>query len=333
MKREIAAIMEPHAAERACASSRHAHIEAVEAAGLAAVMTDMSGEPSLFSRLVGNTRAIKQALVARQQLFEHLLSVGDVLPVQPGTRLADGAVKEFLLINADLLRDALGVFAGHVQFQLTVRWDPEQALGRFAAETEFQTCASAQDHASAAEALRKRLGQEFGGFLDTASLDRSDLPIDDVDTLVNCVLLINRRDLAALDRALERIDAVWTEGLRVTLTGPLPPLSFGLIAVRSFNLKDRQAALALLGGVDGKDPAAVQRAFRTRVKQSHEDTGGDCDDFAPLLAARDLLIRASAAEATLGRSLSGNLVLAEIQREGAQPPKRPMAVRQAEVVR
>lgn len=317
MKRDLVAVLEEATARSAIASWRGEPASLVSDNGLAAVLVQASRKPNLFARFSRNPKPVVAALVARQQLYEHLLAVGDLLTVQPGTSVVEPDIVPFLRANAAVLSNSLADHTGQVQYQLMISWEPAHALRRFAKAPEL----AGTGIASGAERLRARLGREFAALLDRAILDRIDLPSDGVETLLNSALLIDRCSLPALDRALEDIDATWSEGLKLKLTGPLPPLSFAQVKVHSFGPTEQSAALATLGlnaGIDRLSSTRttdIDRAFRDRVKSSHPDGTSVAVDMTPLVAARNVLKRAKAAAACLGEPLPTSLLLAEICRD------------------
>ncbi|MGD1924493.1 MAG: GvpL/GvpF family gas vesicle protein [Paracoccaceae bacterium] len=321
---ELIAILDPESAENVLEAIPDPSARLITTAGLSVCVIEPQRPPGVLARLLANAKTLTAPMIARQQLFEHLLRCGDVLPVKPGTVLSDRDVHTFLRTNAELLRETHCTFTGHVQYQLSVRWNPAQALQNFRDAPELEGCHSAQAIAAAAEALRSRLGHSFGEELDSAISNRIALPIDGIDTVLNTVLLVHRDDTNKLDQALERIDAIWTEGLQLKLTGPLPPMSFALVTLRNISPSDRDEARALLGGVDGTDAASIDRAFRARVKQSHADLGGDGDDLSPLVAARNLLKRLLEVDAALGSSVPKTAMLAEIRSDDKAQPKQPV---------
>lgn len=282
----------------------------VEAGGLTAVMAPPMRKPDLLTRLTGNTARIVAPLVDRQRLLEHLLTRHDVLPLRPGAGLGPADAADFLKINKALLRAALNDCVGKVQYQLTISWDPSAALGRFASMTGD----TAHALATSAEAMRRSLSRDFAGRLDGAVLDRIDQPIDGIETVLNAVLLVERNATAALDQALEEIDAVWSEGLRLRLVGPLPPLSFTLVVARPVDRAERQAAERLLGLQSESSPPVIDRAFRARAAEAHPDHGGDGTDLAALAEARDLLKRLASVQ---GETEPDRTVfLASVHRDG-----------------
>lgn len=289
MTQEIIAVMPAAITEGLAHGWDGAPIETVTDSGLAAVLSAPMAKRSLFSRLTGDVKPVVSELVKRQKLHEHLLNFGDVLPVRPGVEVSPLCTRSFLQANARELRGLLGEFANHVQHQLTVGWDPAAALVRFGLHEAHP--GSPAKLAEAAEALRLRLRADFSGILDATARDRIDQPVDGVETILNTVLLVNRRDTASLDRALEQIDAVWTEGLHLKLVGPLPVISFALLVV---DIVDEAALRSACDQLDLKAPLdikTIDAAFRAQVMRTHTDRTGLSVDMESIVRARDLLKR------------------------------------------
>lgn len=316
MTLELVAIMDRAAAKRALGTWTGPSFDIVEAKDLAAILTKTGKRRGLFAQLSGNTKQIVQALLARQKLYEHLLTEGDVLPVQQGSAMDPADAKRFLSANAPKLGTLADLHARQVQYQLTVQWDPAEALKRFRDEAELLGRADAKGIAEGAEALRARFGQTFARTLDAAVKDRVALPLDGPETVLNDAILVDRDGMPTLDAALLEIDATWTEGLRLKLAGPLPPVSFCLLAVKRVRPRDLRAAWQALGVTGSAEPESVDRAFREQVKRTHPDVAGQTVDMAALQTARELLTRAQQAEEALGHACPDPLHLAEVIREG-----------------
>ncbi len=289
---------------------------------LAAILAPAGPRTARASR-----RAVAEAMLARQRWLERLMAFGPLLPAATATPLDAVEAPGFLVANSARLGEALRAVGGLRQYQVTVAWDPAAALRRFAGEREFAGLPAGpfgRAHAAAAERLRQRLGQDFAAALARASADRLALPLDGAETLVNAAILADPDRLDELDRALEAIDAVWPEGLRVRLVGPLPPVSFAAVAVERPAPADLAAARGLLG-VTAEGARALGRAFRARVAAAHPDRGaGDAADLGALAAARDRIAAVDRARQSLAAAglAEAPVLLARIRRDGdaAAPP-------------
>jgi len=213
-------------------------------------------------------RAVAQAALVRQTRLEGLAEVGTVLPVAGGTPVPPD-LATFAAANAPTLEDAFGKLRTRSQYQIVVTWDASTAPARFAAAPELaQLCRDtpAPARAAATGALARRLGDGIAAQLAAAVFDAIRLP-GDPDCLLNLVVLADRTEHDALETALERIDGIWTEGLRIRLIGPSPAVSFALGQIETLS-SDRVVAAARLLGLDPAspfDPTDIARARRRAV--------------------------------------------------------------------
>jgi len=104
-------------------------------------------------------------------------------------------------------------------------------------------------------------------------------------------VLIKTTETLALDRAVEDIDAIWTEGLRVRQIGPSPAVSFCSLGWRRTTRKQARAAEALLGVDTNPDPEVIAAARKTRLKACPPEARTAIKDAAHLLTC---MARASA---------------------------------------
>lgn len=137
--------------------------------------------------------------------------------------------------NRPFLFEKIARHHGLVQYQIEVDW----AEDRFRAAPEIAPLFSAASVDPAAlvkavERLAERLGPEFEGLLPPA-VDLLALPRV-AGMLWNVAALVPARSEVLLDAALAQIDAIWTEGLTLRVTGPAPMMSFS----RSRSIRSRR---------------------------------------------------------------------------------------------
>lgn len=249
-------------------------------------------------------------LLVGQQVLEGLLGFGDVLPAAGGAVLADArAVRRFVAGNAAALTARLARHRGQMQYQIVVRWDPANALARFRDDPVMAPVrAAAGDRAklgpalqTAGEALRTREGAVMAEALVQVSQDIVRLPLADPNMVLNACVLVARDGDAAVEAALEALDARWNGGLSIKMLGPLPPAAFASVAVETVSHDQAKGARTALGVDVGADADAVQAAFRTRIKTVHPDVAnqGEDDAAGDLTAHHRLLQRLAAVEAGL----------------------------------
>ncbi|MGF1444951.1 MAG: GvpL/GvpF family gas vesicle protein [Pikeienuella sp.] len=283
-------------AQTACAAGPPSQLSHLAVGPLAILLMPEQHAPLRWQTGRRAARRALDDLLRRQRLLEHLLGYGDVLPVSPGEALTRGEARRFLQANSAQLCDWLVRCAGLVQFQLTIRWDQLEARQRFPG-------APGETFEQVAEGLRAR----FAARIRQASAAVSQLPVEGPEMLANLVLLVDREREDALDDALAALDAVWPQGLRIRLAGPLPPVCFFAVQVDRLTphglARDRKA-LGL--GVGELPPRAIDRAFRLRAMALHPDrrcpsaVRPEGADLAALTAARDRLRDAARLAAASG---------------------------------
>jgi hypothetical protein len=287
----------PHRAVAAILAEGPA-LSVVHAADLTAVLWPAVARRSLLRAL--SRTAVVERLRLRQVLLERLLDIAQVLPALPGATMTGEEAARMLRCNAALVRQAAQTLGARMQYQVTVSWSPAAALARFRDAPELapagrgDPAGAALRTAEGAERLRMRLGAAFRADLAAATEDHLGLPCVGPETLVNTAVLLSRSGVPALESALERIDAVWTDGLSIRMVGPLPPVSFASLRIERIPCARLRTAAAALGLDDpAQDP---EPAFRRAVLRLHPDVSGGLDvaGISALQDARRLLVWARA---------------------------------------
>lgn len=228
--------------------------------GLSAIshegFTAVLGSSSLTRSLRLTRRAMLKGSVKRQQWIEQLMAHGTVLPVLPGTSLKPKEVQDFLQANRAFLDQQGRLLAGKVQFQVTITWNPDDAMQHFECDTE-------QDLQSQAEVLRRSVGRVW----ESIGSEQHALPRDE-NTIANDVLLIDADQELTLDAAVETIDLLWSEGLRIRQIGPSPAVSFGSLGVKRFSAAQVAAAMQVFSFTDVPNAAVLAETRRSALKRS-----------------------------------------------------------------
>lgn len=236
---------------------------------------------------------VAQAALARQRLLEALMGVGPILPVAPGTPVpADTSA--FVAANAPVLREGFRRLEGAVQYQVTLGWDAERAQARF--------CPSGPDRTAALRQVAADLADRAEAALAAQARDAIRLPVGDTG-LLNLALLVDGEEVAPLETELERIDAIWPEGLRIRLLGPGPAVSFALLRLECVPARAVAAAARLLNvdpGMSREAPEVLRRAAQRRAARVRQ-SGGDAPSPREIDRAADLLEAARRTEAAGGR--------------------------------
>lgn len=199
--------------------------------------------------------ALMQAALLRQKRLEALMPDHLVLPFAPGTGVVDD-FNLFARANRDEIAKGLDGSRGKRQFQTVVSWDTEAAPFHFG-----QT-------PSELESLRDRFRSAILDRLASIASDVIALPCPE-DTIANAVLLMELDANAALDAALEDVDRLWTEGLKIRVLGPAPAVSFFRGQIERIEPGDFLDAAALLRLPTDQVPsdAEVSSARKTALRQ------------------------------------------------------------------
>ncbi len=218
--------------------------------------------------------------VGRLRLLEALHGVSDVLPAVPGQKLNRRQAAIFLSGNATRLDEMLASAAGMEEWQVTIDWDTASVLSHFKDAPELAPALAGNSVAPDALArgvavLRARLSHDFMQILDPILSAAELLPPQDADTTVlSAAIMTGRRSRAALDTALARIDATWTDGLRLRIIGPYPPATFRGISIRMATASEVAQATKLLGaGADWRS-ADLRQLRRHALRDTHPESSG-----------------------------------------------------------
>ena len=229
----------------------------------------------LVSLPMSRAEAMRQA-AARQALFERLLPMGTVVAAKPQLWLTPDQAATCLRANAGVLDETCAWLRHKAQFQIAVAWDAAQVLDRFRDTPEISPLFAAETTTPdalerAISRLRNRLGAHIRQLLDPVVTDIIALPITD-DMLCNFAVLIPGKAEAQLDRCVEAIDAIWSDGFRIRQIGPSAAGSFALLDLAWVTADDIKAAHRLLSLDPGAPQDVVQSARRRALMTSQGDT-------------------------------------------------------------
>ena len=212
--------------------------------------------PAPILRATGR-RAALQAAAEHARLLEGLMAYGTVLPALAGQRLRASEVPRLIAANLPTLARLDDRLSGRAQYQVSVTWQADRALARFGTP---QGCASATSLAALASDLRERIGAQ----LVAAAAESLALPVAD-GLIANHAVLIESTAEAALDAAVERIDAIWSEGFTVRMIGPYPAVSFVSLMFERVDAPAIRAARVAFGLAPGFSAGALRQARRSAM--------------------------------------------------------------------
>lgn len=288
-RRELLALVEGRAA--APEGTR-----AIAAEGWTAIL----GETQPLGIFPRGRRQMIDAATARARALEGLLAGGTAVPALPGLYLGEGEVPGLVAVNAALLDRMRGLLSGRVQFQVTVRWSPTAAFVRFGLQAAPE---------SERAALVRRLRAAIAGHLAAAEVERLPLPLVE-GVLANHAVLVAAGRTAALDAAVDAIDRLWSEGLKIRVTGPYPGVSFASLALRRVEASEVAAAVAALGLAPPLSEAGLRPARRAALMRAAEADRPAVRAAAELVAAACRAGSAHRGDIILGRSWSEGQTIA-----------------------
>jgi hypothetical protein len=212
-------------------------------------------------RLRVTRRAMLKDAVIRMTRLEELMTYGTVLPALADVTLTPEQARIALRANHAVLRKAAEQLRGKVQFQLTVRWDEPRALAH------FQTSPGPFGIPKSIDDLAQGFQHWVDHLLERLGAETLALPVA-AGVAVNRAVLLPVGLTAQLDSLTETVDAIWSEGLSIRLTGPSPGVSFASIALRPVQPSALQDALGSLGVKPGATLDEIQAARRRALLTS-----------------------------------------------------------------
>ncbi len=223
-----------------------------------------------------------EAILQFQRRLEAAQIAGPVIPAAFANPLLDGTeALRVLAVGHHRLSEALQVFDGVRQYQITVSWNPAIAMAHQATQPAFQAAMStvAGDAATRGaairnlmEAARTELGAAAVARLRGASVQLAQEPLGSENMVANAVVLVEKAREAAFDAALEDIDASFPD-LAIKQLGPLPPVSFASIVIERPKAQDIAKAKLVLK-IDALEADTLKTAYRNAMKAAHPDMAG-----------------------------------------------------------
>lgn len=226
-----------------------------------------------------NKKQKLRTLVEWQQILEQCLQLETVLPGSGKMHLNSLEEARMLLGgHSDALKNALHTHGRHIQFQITISWDPAAVLQ--AQKAHLQTLHDKpRGHHGFGEQLQTQMEnyktQQAAKFLDllsTKATDMIQLPCDTADMVLNVVVLIPRDKEGQLDQAVEHIDQDMPGQLNIKYVGPLPSISFASLNITRTPQRAVSDACKLLNVALPSEPDMIRQAYLNCVKHHHPDT-------------------------------------------------------------
>jgi hypothetical protein len=240
--------------------------------------------------------AMFKRLHAVQRRLEIACQTGPFLPADPAAaQCPAGEFAALIEAAAPALGAALAREGGRHQWQVTLRWAPEDILAvrrdavrRLAASERPKDVADAVA-AILAEARAERAAALRAALLPlVAALSPEDVSGGEGET--SLTILVPAGGEAAIEAGLGAMPPALTQGMSCDLTGPLPPLSFSAFRVVEEEAGRLDGAWRLLGLPARADGRTLARRWREVAGALHPDrAGGNAPGFAAASEAHRLL--------------------------------------------
>jgi hypothetical protein len=214
------------------------------------------------------------------------MQTAPLLPVRLDTPLTREGAAAMLTANHPFLTQLLTRYAGMAQVQVTVTWNEAEALHRFGAD--IAPSGDPQDMGKLSQQVALRLSMTIGAELASFSTEISPLPL--APGLVwSGVILLPLRRLSDLQRAVQRLQAIWPEGLHIRQIGPDPVTSFATLDLTDVTMRQLDQALTSFGLRSVADLGQLAMARRRRLGSigRHDDAAkrAEIGEQAEILAA------------------------------------------------
>ena len=208
------------------------------------------------------------------------MALANFLPASPLAHLSPEASAVFLDANRPVLFDLIARFAGLVQYQLQIAWNEEQVLTRFRHSPEIEPLFAKPTKPEGIPLAVGRLAESLGSVIVqelSPALEILSLPLAP-GLLWNGALLLPQKAEGELEVALQKIDAIWTEGLTLRLTGPAPVMSFCTLELEKISAAQIDWALDRFGMTSLRQAQEVA-SIRRRLLIAAGGEGRDEIDF------------------------------------------------------
>ncbi len=222
---------------------------------------DHDGYTAVFgsARRLRTTRsAVLRDAAARMALLEQLMACGTVIPTLPHVVMAPDLAECAIRANRAVLDLAAATLQGRIQFQLAISCDLDAGVAHFCKKPALLGQVSRVDD------LVARFTELVGGKLEPLVAESIGLPLSD-SLIFNRTILVPAEQWVALDRVLEEIDALWTEGLAIRLTGPTPGVSHASLSMQKIRVREVKEALASLKLSHGARDEEISAARRSAL--------------------------------------------------------------------
>jgi hypothetical protein len=236
-------------------------------------------QPEPLTPLLRRDRTeIAAGLLTVQRRLEIACQAGPFLPMDPAAACcATDHTAAILETGWGALTAALGQYGHHQQWDIVLRWNAEPIVARNRETLAVAAPAGPRALADAIQAVfkadRARREAALLRVLGPVVIATAANGAAGADTELCVTILVTAGGDAAVEAALDSLDAEYGDNATIDMRGPLPPLSFSavrLIAHAPLAVRLAWQALELPGRADR---ATVHRHWRRYAAAAHPDRG------------------------------------------------------------
>jgi len=260
------------------------------------------------------TDELAKTLLAHQKVIELAMeSSMTAIPFRLGTyAVTEAEVVEIVAKGSRVIRRLFSEIGDKFEMDVVVTWaDFASVLKEAGEEDEIKKYKEALDGGHGGISVDDRMK---AGFMVKQALDRKRLEIShqiaeklatvscaqrahenmDDQMITNCAFLIEVARRPQFERALDELNAQFTEKLKFRCVGPLAPYSFCTLDLKRIQWQDVDWARRFMGLDNVASPEKVEKAFRRSAIARHPDHCGQADtaerDFDELIRARRIVL-------------------------------------------
>lgn len=240
------------------------------------VVTLLQAEPAAPLQTEGRA-ALTERLLTVQRRLEVACRAGLFLPMDPAAACCPaGALPALLAPAQDALADALAAHGGGQQWDIVLRWSAQAVLLRHQTELACSAPGGPGVLADAAAGVllreRGRREAELLNALDQVVRAFAPRGASASETEIAVTVLVDAGAEAPVEAALNRLPE--SDEAAIDMRGPLPPLSFHAVRLKSVDAQAVRKAWAALDLPERADLAALHRQWRHCAAAVHPDRRG-----------------------------------------------------------
>ncbi len=220
-----------------------------------------------------------RALLAHQQVVEHVMRNHPVLPVKFGTVLASSREVRRLLSQAySQLASALADIQDKVEIEVAATWDTQRVLQDISEDDEVVRTREAisrpgepsrEERIHLGEVVKACMDRRRGRYrermldmLKPLAVDVAPNALISDELVMNVAFLIDRSRQREFDERVDQLDRLFHDEITFRVIGPLPPYSFSTVEVARLTREQVEEARRTLRLGEVIAEAEVRSAYR-----------------------------------------------------------------------